>query len=101
MVPGRWLKVSQMDGPRPSSVTAPSIWYAAVADPQMKFGGRLDRSSTGRFSSGCSREDRVYLTAPAVRPATKYRCSARKPATTGMLTTRDAAITWFQYTWNC
>jgi hypothetical protein len=27
------VKVSQIDGPRPSSATAPSIWYDAVATP--------------------------------------------------------------------
>src|SRR5450756_1058524 len=37
--PGVWLKVSQMDGPRPSSVTAPSIWYDAVAAPHRKSWG--------------------------------------------------------------
>ena len=31
--------VSQMDGPRPSSSNAPSIWYEAVAEPQRKSEG--------------------------------------------------------------
>src|SRR5262245_11597226 len=31
-----WLKVSQIDTPRPSSVAAPSIWYDDVETPQRK-----------------------------------------------------------------
>ncbi len=31
---GVWLKVSQIDGPRPSSLAAPSIWYAASPRPR-------------------------------------------------------------------
>ena len=43
--PGVWEKVSQIDGVRPSSATAPSIWYDAVATPQTKPSGkRADRS---------------------------------------------------------
>jgi hypothetical protein len=34
-----------MDGVRPSSVAAPSIWYAAVAAPQMKPAGKRSRPS--------------------------------------------------------
>ena len=34
-------EVSQIDGPRPSSSTAPSIWYAAVAAPQRKPWGKV------------------------------------------------------------
>jgi hypothetical protein len=30
-----------MDRPRPSSVVAPSIWYAAVDAPHTKRGGKL------------------------------------------------------------
>ena len=37
-----------------------------------------------------------HFTAPAVIPATKWRCTSRNPMTTGMLTTRDAAMIWFQ-----
>src|SRR5512140_2105953 len=33
MVPGLWVKRSQIDGPRPSSFTAPSTWYDEVAVP--------------------------------------------------------------------
>src|ERR1044071_799027 len=38
-LPGVCEKVSQIDGPRPSSLTAPSTWYEAVAVPQIKPGG--------------------------------------------------------------
>src|SRR3954447_23664641 len=38
--PGVCAKVSQIDGVRPSSATAPSIWYAAVAAPHRKPGGK-------------------------------------------------------------
>ncbi len=37
-------KVSQIDGERPSSVTAPSIWYAAVAVPHRKSCGSAAKS---------------------------------------------------------
>ena len=37
-----------------------------------------------------------HFTAPAVRPATRKRCMSRNPATTGTLTTSEAAIIWFQ-----
>jgi hypothetical protein len=40
-LPGVWLKVSQIDGVRPSSRTAPSIWYADVAAPHRKAGGKV------------------------------------------------------------
>ncbi|CAM5603028.1 hypothetical protein STENM223S_02357 [Streptomyces tendae] len=39
--PGVWLKVSQIEGVRPSSRTAPSIWYAEVAAPHRKAGGKV------------------------------------------------------------
>src|SRR5262245_1905712 len=39
--PGVEVKRSQMLSPRPSSPTAPSTWYAAVAAPQTKPGGKL------------------------------------------------------------
>src|SRR3984885_9997633 len=40
-LPGVWLNVSQTEGPRPSVVAAPSIWYAAVAAPQTKPAGNV------------------------------------------------------------
>src|SRR5215218_3541266 len=58
MLPGVWENVSQMLGPRPPSVTAPSIWYAAVAVPQTKSDGKpsisllSSRLSTHPFSAG-------------------------------------------------
>ena len=39
-----------------------------------------------------------YFTEPEVRPATRYFCSNRNATTTGTLTTREAAMIWFQYT---
>src|SRR5690606_32420271 len=42
ILPGVWVKVSQIDGERPSSSTAPSIWNADVATPhQNSFGNGL------------------------------------------------------------
>jgi hypothetical protein len=38
--PGVLLKVSQIDGVRPSSSNAPSTWYDAVADPKVNPGGK-------------------------------------------------------------
>ena len=43
-LPGVAQNVSQIDGPRPSRSTPPSIWYAEVATPHRKDGGnRIDR----------------------------------------------------------
>src|SRR4051794_19783231 len=41
IAPGTRQKVSQIDGVRPSTSIAPSIWYAEVATPQRKSAGRL------------------------------------------------------------
>src|SRR6476619_1500617 len=38
--PGAAANTSQIDGPRPSSSTAPSIWRADVATPNRKSAGR-------------------------------------------------------------
>src|SRR5680860_694559 len=43
-LPGVWLKTSQMDAPRPSARTAPSIWYAAVAAPHRNGAGASTRT---------------------------------------------------------
>src|SRR6187399_3364268 len=40
-------KVSQMDGPRPPSLVAPSIWKAEVVTPQRKSWGKTDFSTGG------------------------------------------------------
>src|SRR5947208_2525547 len=56
ILPGVWLKRSQIDGPRPSSLTAPSIWYEAVAVPHRKSGGNRRASNSGwvlSFESDC------------------------------------------------
>src|SRR6059036_4054763 len=39
IAPGTRQNVSQIDGVRPSSATAPSIWYADVATPQRNPAG--------------------------------------------------------------
>jgi hypothetical protein len=44
-LPGVWEKVSQMEGPRPSSSKAPSTWYDAVAEPNVKPGGKTSPES--------------------------------------------------------
>ncbi len=41
IAPGTRAKVSQIDGVRPSSATAPSIWYDAVAAPHKKPVGKV------------------------------------------------------------
>src|SRR3954467_15249143 len=48
--PGSAQKVSQMLGPLPSSVTAPSIWYDAVLVPNRNPGGSCGRPEVGRES---------------------------------------------------
>src|SRR3954449_1024408 len=48
--PGCAQKVSQMLGPLPSSVAAPSIWYDAVLVPNRKPGGSWGRPEGGRGS---------------------------------------------------
>ena len=67
--PGVWLKVSQMEGPRPSSWAAPSIWYAAVAAPSRKsFGMR-----TGRGYSASSAVRRSSVRSPTSSMPTDRR----------------------------
>ena len=51
---GVWLKVSQIDGPRPPSCTAPSIWYDAMATPSSKPGGSSRAVSAAVAVSGRS-----------------------------------------------
>src|SRR5215212_6186199 len=65
MAPGVWLKVSQIDGPRPSSATAPSIWYAAVAVPKTKPGGKRRPSSITPSQYGSERAGRGRAGPPA------------------------------------
>ncbi len=50
VLPGVWLKVSQIEGVRPPSRTAPSIWYAEVAAPQRKAEGKV--TGEGETESG-------------------------------------------------
>ena len=46
-LPGVRANVSQIDARRPSSVTAPSIWYAEAAKPHMKSSGKRAASASG------------------------------------------------------
>src|SRR3954468_17322701 len=46
MRPSWAVNVSQMLGPRPSSATAPSTWYAAVLVPNLKPGGSWGNTGT-------------------------------------------------------
>src|SRR5688500_16519141 len=41
MAPLVWLNWSQIDCPRPPPRTTPSIWYAAVAAPQIQSSGKI------------------------------------------------------------
>src|SRR5689334_9158618 len=47
MRPGSAQKVSHTLGPRPSSSTAPSIWYDAVLVPKRKPGGSAGKAGAG------------------------------------------------------
>src|SRR5215207_1542811 len=61
-----------MEGPRPSSATAPSIWYAAVAVPKTKPGGKRRPSSITPPPYGPGR-------AGQSRPAPEARGSGADP----------------------
>ena len=72
--PGTRQKVSQMDGVRPSSATAPSIWYDAVAAPQTKPAGKTEVGCGGAGPGrGPGGEVGHPLTAPCMMPATSWR----------------------------
>src|SRR5829696_654524 len=73
--------------------------------PVSELFGALQVSELGYPNSGIRiRQQRSILfdggaypfTPPAAMPWTRYLCRARNPATTGMLTTIAAAISWFQ-----
>ena len=51
-MPGVWENVSQIEGDRPSSEAAPSIWYAAVALPQRKPGGKATTPALAAAAAG-------------------------------------------------
>src|SRR3954451_5737657 len=50
-LPGVAQKVSQMDRPRPSRSTPPSIWYADVAAPHRKPAGKAASATRAHFSA--------------------------------------------------
>ena len=54
VLPGVCENVSQIDGPRPSSLAAPSIWYADAAKPHVKPGGKRWASASGLVSCSIS-----------------------------------------------
>lgn len=74
---------------------------AATPRPQCQAAGRRDQRGAVFVAENFQRLARRdgYLTEPAVMPATRNRCSSRKPTTIGTLTVSDAAMIWFQYTW--
>src|SRR5262249_37521151 len=53
-LPGGWGKESQTDGPRPPAAAAPSIWYAAEPDPQVKPAGKDSKPLAACLSGGPS-----------------------------------------------
>src|SRR5450631_1953568 len=69
--PGVWLKVSQIDRPRPPTSTAPSIWYAAVATPSSKPRG----SSIPPTGSGVPTKS-IVCCPMSFRPPSSYRGSS-------------------------
>src|SRR6266516_2425375 len=80
MRPGSWLNVSQIEGPRPSSSTAPSIWKEAVAAPQTKPSGKRSRAAA---VDGAEATVPAELTRPSLgdRPGeTSGRMAGRVPA---------------------
>ena len=79
--------------PRP---VPPGCGHTGPAPAGRGGGSRADGLRCGEFKG--LRRERRYLTAPALRPATKLRWSSRKPTTIGTLTTSDAAMIWFQKT---
>src|SRR3974390_2929668 len=54
MLPDEWVNVSHTDGPLPSSSQAPSIWYADVATPHAKPGGKAGSGPSPRIRTGSS-----------------------------------------------
>ena len=91
----RWMGSPRPQGTHPRKAKRR---HAAVVPPGWReHGGRFSlRRSRGFPGAGPG-----YLTEPAVMPATRNRCSSRKPTTIGTLTVSDAAMIWFQYTWFC
>ncbi len=89
-LPGVWLNVSQMDGVRPSSWIAPSIWYEAVATPHRKSGGNVSRpaSPATQVDLGAAHP----FTAPSMIPPTIWRPSRMKTISTGTVPTSVAAM---------
>src|SRR5262245_36427212 len=83
-LPGVWLYVSQIDGERPSSATAPSIWYAAVAVPQRNPSGNARRSAVAGAVAGSTTVDVCAgcIVASAARSVMRERYARWRPAAT-------------------
>ena len=90
--PGVAQKRSQIDSPRPSASTAPSIWNAAVAAPKPHRGREGGRVGLSAEIGDLWVDRRHPLTAPAVMPRTSQRCAAKKAMTTGIVETTPAAM---------
>ncbi len=88
-MPGVWENVSQIEGDRPSSEAAPSIWYAAVALPQRKPGGKATRVR----GSGGGLDGGHPLTAPCMIPATNCRPVAMNRTSSGIVASAVPAST--------
>src|SRR5690606_9844278 len=84
MLPGVWLKVSQMDRPRPSSSYAPSIWYDAVAVPQTNPCGNWMMAMMRFLLVVCFQEVFRFLLFAQRRSGVHadLQTSARQPSTT-------------------
>ena len=89
-MPGVWENVSQIEGDRPSSEAAPSIWYAAVAAPQRKPGGK----ATAPGAAGAAWLMGGHpLTAPCMIPATNCRPVATNRTSSGIVASAVPAST--------
>ncbi len=89
--------MSQIDGPRPSSRAAPSIWYEAVAAPKTKPGGKpgkpvVSGKSVMEAVSRCA-VGAGHLTEPPVIPAAMYFWASTSRIAAGTADSTDAAIT--------
>jgi hypothetical protein len=60
MLPSVWLKKSQIEAPRPSARTDPSIEYAAVVAPSTNSGGNSLRTISSFYKSTFAVITQVY-----------------------------------------
>ena len=94
--PGTRANASQMESVRPSSWAAPSIWYAAVAAPNTKPGGK---ARVARAERGCATDDVALaelghpFTAPAMMPDTSCLPAKMNSSSSGMVASTTPAST--------